>query len=56
MNCNIVDTDKLEKERAKEILKRNIEEIVGTVVLLAIVVVSFLCVCAFTDYNWVTIR
>lgn len=56
MSYNIVDTDKLEKERSKEILRRNIEEIVGTIVLLAVGVFTFLCVCACTDYNWVPIH
>lgn len=56
MSYNVVDTDKLEQERAKEIRKRNIEDIVGGIVLAALAVVVFLAVCACTDYNWVPIR
>ena len=45
MNHKIVDTDKLEQERAKEIRKRNIEVIVGGIVIAALMV-AFCYLCA----------
>ena len=45
MDYKIVDTDKLEQERAKEIRRRNIEEIVGGIVIAALMV-AFCYICA----------
>ena len=48
----IIDTDKLEAERAAIIRKEMIGEIVGGIILLATLALGFFLVTAGTDYHW----
>ena len=48
----IIDTDKLEAERAAIIRKEMIGNIVGGIILLATLALGFFLVTAGTDYHW----